>query len=71
MEELINKAVSEAMAEAYRQGWDDCVLARPRPWWWKAIPAVVRDMLISDWVPAYAGTYIARIKAAIAGRGVR
>lgn len=36
MEELINKAVSEAMAE-----------------------------------PAYAGTYIARIKAAIAGRGVR
>lgn len=64
----IEKVVAEAMAVAYRQGWDDCVVARTRPWWWRPVPAVSphgRELLIADWVPSEVRAYADRITFAL------
>jgi len=64
----IEQVVAEAMAVAYRQGWDDCVAARTRPWWWRPAPAVSphgRELLIADWVPSEVRAYADRITFAL------
>lgn len=68
----VEGVLAEAMATAYRQGWDDAELAANAGkggWlWFKPKPAMTkaRDLLADDWVPSAKPGFSQRIAEAIA-----